>query len=646
MSMIRQIVLILLAVLVLAIGGSVAVGALSTRQALEEQWQVRNADAATMLALALTQQKGDPGLMELVLAAQFDTGHYRRIRLVGNDGQALFQREGATAESAAPPWLKTWLEMSAPEGTAIVTDGWKTLGRVHVESQSAWAYDSLWQAMLRNTSWLLVIGLAALMVAVGAVARWRRGLEKVQAQAQALEAGRFEEIPVPQTLELRRLTLGMNAMVRRMHALFAEQAQQLAVLQRQVQTDALTGLANRRHFLARLESALDDATSGEPTPDEGPSPRRGGLLLVRLSDIETLNARVGHGVVDRLLAAIGMVLQSYPTRVEGAFAGRLNGRDVALFLPVNGIAHESALALKEGLGTVLSVIEPTARVCIGGIDGLRTDGSSDALARADEALARAEHANPPGVQVLQPAEGEGIGESEWRERLTRALAAGRAQIAEFPVVHKDGRVVHLECPLRVQLREEGPFVRAARWLPMASRGQLMDQVDLLAARLALAAIAHDGRARCIHVSTAAMADAGFVRELERRLAAVPQAAGKLSIEVDEGGAQHWRRWRDAAERWRPLGVRLGIDNTGRALDALADARSYGVDYLKVDGRFIRGLAQDTAMADFARQLVVTSRAMGVLLYAEGVDDLEDLRHLWQIGFDGATGPAVTASGAR
>ena len=646
MSMIRQIALILMAVVLLAIGGSIAVGAFSTRHALQEQWQVRNADAATMLALALTQQKGDAGLLELVLAAQFDTGHYRRIRLVGHDGQTLFQREAAAAEGAAPAWLRSWLQMQAPEGTAIVTDGWKTIGRVQVDSQSAWAYDSLWQSMLRTVAWLLAVGLGALVVAFAAVSRWRGGLDRVVAQAHALEEGRFEEVKPPRTWELRRLTEGMNAMVRRMHALFDEQASQLAVLQRQVQTDALTGLANRRHFLARLESALDGATDGAPEADRGPSPRRGGLLLVRLTEIEALNARVGHAVVDRLLAAIGEVLQTYPKRVDGAFAGRLNGRDLALYLPANGMAQETAIALKEALGTVLPVIESTSRICVGGIDGLLTDGSSDALARADEALAHAEIANPPGVQVLACDDGEGLGESEWRERLTQALAAGRAQIAEYPVMLRDGRVVHLECPLRVQLRDDGPFVRAARWLPMATRGQLMDRVDLVAARLALAAIAQDGRPRCIHVSSAALADAGFVREFERRLSAVPQAAGKLSIEVDESAAQYWRRWRDAAERWRPLGVRLGIDNTGRALEALADARSYGVDYLKVDGRFIRGLASDAAVADFARQLVVTARAMGVSLYAEGVDDLQDLRQLWQIGFDGATGPAVTAASPR
>jgi EAL domain-containing protein (putative c-di-GMP-specific phosphodiesterase class I)/GGDEF domain-containing protein len=656
MSMIRQMALIVAAAVLLSILGSIGVAVYSTRAALEEQWRVRNADAATMLALALSQQKGDPALLELVLAAQFDTGHYRRIRLVLDNQKALFERESPYRTGSAPDWLPHWLPMQAKTGVAIVTDGWKSLGRVELESHSAWAYDALWQSLLRSVSWLLFVGALTVLVVGMAVQRWRRGLDQVLAQAQALEAGRFEELAEPRTVELQRLTAGMNSMVRRMHALFDEHAAQLAALQRQVQTDALTGLANRRHFLVRLEHALDASapeqaetplsadpeadTIAEPVVD---GPRRGGLLMVRLSDIESLNAKLGHAVVDRLLAAIGEVLQTYPSRVEGSFAGRLNGRDVALYLPANGMARESAHALRDALTTVLAVIEPSARVCIGGVEGLQADGSSDALARADEALAKAELQIPSVVQVLDLAEGEGIGESEWRARLMRALAAGHTQIAEYPVVLNDGRVTHLECPLRVQLEEGGPYVRAERWLPMAWRGQLMDQVDLAAARLALGAIARDGRPRSIHVSAAALADSGFVREFERRLAAVPQAAGKLSIEVDESATAHWRRWRDAAERWRPLGVRLGIDNTGRALEALADARSYGVDYLKVDSRFIRGLASDTALADFARQLVATARAMGVSLYAEGVDDLQDLRLLWTIGFDGATGPAVTAS---
>lgn len=642
MSMIRQIATILIAVVLLALGGSILAGALGTRQVLQEQWRVRNADGASMLALALSQQRGDRALMELVLSAQFDTGHYRRIRLVAESGDVLFQRESPARSGAAPGWFEAVVAMSAPPGEAIASSGWQTLGRVQVDSQSAWAIDALWAALLRQAGWLLMIGAAAVGFAAMAVRSWHKGLERVLHQAEALEHGRFEELPVPRTQELATLTTGMNAMVRRMHALFDEHAVQLAAMQRQVQTDALTGLANRRHFLAQLDQSLDNGEA-DTAQAEAQAPARGGLLLVRLCEIDALNVRAGHATVDRLLGAVGEVLAAYPARVEGAFAGRLNGSDLALYLPANGMVQETAQALQTALATSLQAADPAAQLALGGVDGLDAQGASAALARADEALARAEYQRPPTVEVITAQDGEGVGEATWRDRIASALIQGRTQLAEFPVVLANGRLLHLECPLRVQLREGGPFVRAARWLPMAVRAQLMDQVDLAAAGLALAAIARDGKSRCIHVSAMALGDAAFVRELERRLAAVPQAAGKLSIEVDEGATEHWRSWRDAAERWRPLGVKLGIDNSSKALGVLADARTYGVDYLKVDGRFIRGLAGDEGLADFARQLVTTARAMGVALYAEGVDDSQDLERLWDLGFDGATGAAVTAS---
>lgn len=638
--MIRQIAWLLVTVVALAIGGSVVFSVWSTRDMLQQQWQVRNSDSATLIALALSQHHGDMTLMELVLSAQFDTGHYRRVRMVGPDGVKLFERVSPAVGGSAPAWLVSALPMSAQPGTGIVTDGWHTVGRVQVESQSGWAYDALWASLVRSTGWLLLLGAGAIAVAVVAVNRWRRGLDSVVAQARALEDGRFVEIREPPTQELNRLAAGMNSMVRRLHSVFENQAGQLDALRLQVHTDALTGLSNRRHFMAQLERALLGDQSGDGSTAD--APRRGGLLLVRLRDLEALNARAGHDAVDRLLGTMGEVLSAYPSRVEGAFAGRLNGGDLAVYLPANGISRETADALCATLGASMAAIDRGADIAIGGVDGLATGGVSDALARADEALARAECSGPFGIEVVALSDGEGIGETEWRQRIAAALEAGRVKLAEFPVVDTAGRILHLECPLRVQLQPDGPFDAAARWLPMASRSRILQQVDLSAAGLALDAILADGKARCIHVSAASLADASFVHELTRRLAAAPAAAARLSIEVGEAATAQWHRWRDAAERWRPLGTRLGIENTGRALHALLDARNYGLDYLKIDGRFVRGLAGDAALADYARQIVATARGIGVAVYAEGVDDPRDLDRLWELGFDGATGPAVTA----
>lgn len=639
MSMIRQIGFILLAVVVLAIGGSVTVGIWSTRQVLQQQWETRNADSATLIALALSQHRGDMTLMQLVLSAQFDTGHYRRVRLAAPDGQVLFERSAADTGGIAPAWFVETLPMTAAPGLGIVTDGWRTVGRVQVESQPGWAYDNLWLSLIRSTGWLLAIGLLALALAAVAVRRWRSGLDDVVAQAHALEDGRFVEITVPRTPELALLTSGMNSMVRRLHDVFETQSTQLDALRRQVQSDPLTGLSNRRHFMAQLERAL------QGRPEDGNSPHdkvppRGGLLLIRLRALESLNASAGHEVVARLLGALGEVLSTYPKRVEGAFAGRLNVGDLALYLPANGLVGETAQALSDALGTALTAIERSADVAIGGVDGLTTGSVSVAMSRADEALAQAEIRAPLGVQVEVLPAGEAIGETEWRLRITQALDGGRVKLAEFPVVTPHGAVVHLECPLRVQLQADGPFDAAVRWLPMASRSRIIHRVDLTVVDLALQAIGRDGRARCVHVSALSLADAAFVRDVAAQLSKSSSAAAGLSIEVGEAVTQHWDLWRAAAEQWRPFGTRLGIENAGGAMDTLLEARNLGLDYIKIDGRFVRGLDDDPTMADYARQIVATARGIGVAVYAEGVQDERDLARLWELGFDGATGPAV------
>jgi len=639
MSMIRQIGLILLAVVALAIGGSVAVGLWSTRHVLQQQWQLRNADSGTLIALALSQHHGDMSLMQLVLAAQFDTGHYRRVALVAADGAVLFERHAPALDGGAPAWFVEALPMSAPAGVGIVTDGWRTVGRVQVEGQSGWVYENLWATLLRSTGWLVVIGLLALAMAAAAVRRWRLGLDDVVAQARALEDGRFVEIAVPRTPELARLTAGMNSMVRRLHEVFETQSTQLDSLRRQVQSDPLTGLSNRRHFMAQLERAL------QGRPDDGDSPHdevppRGGLLLIRLRELESLNSTAGHEVVARLLATAGEVLAAYPQRVEGSFAGRLNGGDLALYLPANGMVEETARALSDALGTALTTIERSADVAIGGVDGLTTGSVSTAMSRADETLAQAEIKAPLGVQVQSLPTGEAIGETEWRQRIAHALDAGRVALAEFPVVTPRGVVVHLECPLRVQLQAHGPFDAAVRWLPMASRSRIILRVDMTAVELALQAIGRDGRARCVHVSAQSLGDAAFVRDVASLMAKAPTAAAWLSIEVGEAVTKHWDIWRAAAEQWRPFGTRLGIENAGGAMDTLLEARNHGLDYVKIDGRFVRGLGNDPTMADYARQIVATARGIGVAVYAEGVQDERDLARLWELGFDGATGPAV------
>ena len=127
MSLIRQIWLLLLGTLLLALAGSVAVNVLATRQTLETQLRLKNSDNAQALALALSQQHGDRELMSLLMSAQFDTGYYRQIRFASADGRVLFEQSANDPVSRAPAWFRRLVPIDSAPGRAQVSDGWRAL---------------------------------------------------------------------------------------------------------------------------------------------------------------------------------------------------------------------------------------------------------------------------------------------------------------------------------------------------------------------------------------------------------------------------------------------------------------------------------------------------------------------------------------
>lgn len=426
--------------------------------------------------------------------------------------------------------------------------------------------------------------------------------------------------------------------VARQRSAVDEQARELEALRRQAHTDAVTGLPNRRSFVGRLAAALAD--DGTPAT---------GLLILRVLQLEGLNLRIGHEATDLLLAAAADVLAAYPKRVPGAFAGRLNGTDFALCLPVSGVAEETAGTLMRALRASPAGAAAGIELVIGGVDGLAGPGASEALAAADEALAEAEAAGPFTIEIhsaTDDAPGP-LGERAWRRLIEQALTEGRVTLGEVPVRDAAGMPLHLACALRVQIEPGGPFLVAGRWLAMASRGRLLPAVDLAALELAIAATGNDGQPRCVHLSATSLASPGFVGEVQRRLEHAGDAARGIWIAVAEGPSleRSMPRLREAAAAWRRHGVHLGLEHGGASMQSLPRLAAIGLDHLRIGARFLRGAAQEAAVREFASALAALAHGLGWKIIAEDIDDERDLAALWEIGYDGATGVAAGAADA-
>jgi EAL domain-containing protein (putative c-di-GMP-specific phosphodiesterase class I) len=358
-------------------------------------------------------------------------------------------------------------------------------------------------------------------------------------------------------------------------------------------------------------------------------------------DLAEVNRRLGREPTDRMIRSIAQTLQTYAERVAGTFVGRRNGSDFALALPKGGVADETARAIVELLRVALPAVAPQVAVAAGAVETRHGQELGAVMGAVDFALAKAESNGPFAVVATNPTDGgvASAGEHGWRERVREALNGGRVRLASFPVVNAAGGLVHLECPLRMQLAASGPFENAAHWVPLAVRSRLTGAVDERAASLALEAIARDGQPRGINISPASLLDSGFASRLRDLLRAAPRAARHLWIEVDETAAvDHFDVVRELARQLRATGARVGLEHAGERLSRIERLFEAGLDYVKIDASVAHGVGSDPQRAGFVEGLVTMLHSLSLEVFAEGVADAADAQALWALGVDGITGP--------
>lgn len=635
MSLIRQIWFLLLTTLLMAFVGSFVVWMVSSRGYLETQLRLKNADNAQSLALNLSQQRGDRTGMELTVAAMFDTGFYQRITLKDAAGRELFNHvaDPSVTTEQAPGWFVRLIPVDSVAGLAQVSDGWRSVGSVEVVSHSAFAHAQLWLGSLKTAGWLAVLGALSGLVATVGVKGIRRPLDATVKQAQALMERRFVTVEEPRVPELARLSRAMNAVVLRLKSVFEEQSQQVEMLRQQAHCDPLTGLSRRRHFMAQLSSAL--------TQEEGAGV--GFMQLVRVMDLAGVNRSLGHRQTDALLQRLAVVLREVTAGVPGAAIGRLNGGDFALCLVGGEVPLPEPQHYADALRRVIAEQGVAVAVVVGGASWRRGDALQAVLAAADSSLALAESRGPFSVEVSNAhgTESVALGEDEWRRRIDEALRLGRTQLVKYPVVDRQLRLVHHECPMRLQLELGGPFESAANWLPMAMRTGLTSRIDEVAVSLALDQILGDLQPRGVNLSPASLLDSGFVPRLRAHVSSRPEAARLLWLEVAEVAAvERFDLVRELCEQLRPFGVRIGLEHAGDRLTRIDSLFEAGLDYIKLDASVVQGVASDQSRAAFVTGTVNMLHGLGLQVYAEGVSDPADLLALRQGGTDGVTGPAV------
>lgn len=400
--------------------------------------------------------------------------------------------------------------------------------------------------------------------------------------------------------------------------------------------DPLTDLINRRRFEEEVAALL-----GRP---EGA--RRAALLWLDLDQFKEINDSLGHHTGDELLREVGRLLRAELR--AGDLLARLGGDEFAVLLPGAGREQATAVARR-----ILAGLRGPSKAIAGrplqvttsiGIVLAPEHGTTavELLANADVAMynAKAEGGNRFSLFRLRAAEARPGRQGTWVDRLRQALADDDLLLWAQPIVElASGRISRWELLLRLR-GPDGEIVEPEAFLPAAERCHLIHQIDRWVVRRAIALLAGGPEefALEVNVSGRAFSDAEMLPLVQRELAARGVAPRRLIFEITEtaavadlGQARHF------LTTLRALGCRFAIDDFGIGFSSFYYLKHLPVDYLKIDGSFIRDVRKTPADAALVSAIVEVARTLAIGTIAEHVEDADTAHWLRDHGVDYAQG---------
>jgi diguanylate cyclase (GGDEF)-like protein/PAS domain S-box-containing protein len=410
--------------------------------------------------------------------------------------------------------------------------------------------------------------------------------------------------------------------------------------------DAVTGLVNRREFESRIERCLKSARAQEGAY---------ALCHLDLDQFKMINDSCGHAAGDTLLGQIGALLKS-KIRWRDTLS-RLGGDEYGVLL--ESITLEDALRTAEVLREAVKNFrfeweERVFKLSISiGVVPITSDNEDVAsiLSAAEGACAAAKEQGRNRVHSFAENDIELMRrrrETQWAARISAALDDGRFELYRMPIMalkHKE-EGEHYEILVRMR-DEQGKIVSPDHFIAAAERYNITPAIDRWVIENTFRWLVSEADERerllmcAINLSAQSLGDDKFLPFIIEQFQKSGLDASKICFEITETSAvASFSQANRFIRSLKELGCKFSLDDFGTGMSSFNYLKQFPVDYLKIDGSFVRGILNDPIDREMVRSINEIGRLTGKQVIAEFAENPEIIETLRQLGVDYAQGYGI------